>query len=407
MLRNRITIPALGVLAILNIVLISKILQKPNRPESITYLPTAISIPQQYSPFSPPLPTTEPTFETEYKLQRLTNNNWETIYTFPNYNETNFITWKKSYIFVNNNQLLLHDTQTSTTTALFTLTNDYSIIGSLHIIDNTLYFAEGGYLVRGKLYAINLNDPSHSISSISEGRNQYIVKAYDRYWVVGGEGDACWGQRDYSLFDIKTKQVTFIATAENNCGNGTSFLGITNLNRFVISGYKSTELESDNSYPTGPAQYEYIDSIPLENPNNRIGLIAKQNMPKNIHSIELLSTDSLLLVGQKIYLAEAPEYKPNQILEIPFPTQEATIKKINSTYACLQVENKGKYTQVEINIKEKSYLEYWKNCLDIPERSYDEFYTQYEAIYENTDQIIKNLRPPEGYRLTTEQKKLN
>jgi hypothetical protein len=173
-------------------------------------------------------------------------------------------------------------------------------VSKIQVIGNTLYYSLGGYLKSGAIYWMNL-PPTGKVIKLVDGRNQSIEYWHDKYWIIGGEGDACWGITDYSLFDVTSKKVTFITTSTSGCTDGEEMVDVDKHERMLMAGHNNVGFQTETQYYENT--YDYVLAIPLNTPEVKTGIIAKQDMPKDVGKIEYLADkDQLLLTGRSVYI---------------------------------------------------------------------------------------------------------
>jgi hypothetical protein len=115
-------------------------------------------------------------------------------------------------------------------------------ISDLTIIENDLYVSYSMYLNKPGTYWISLEEPS-SPQKLYDSRNAVIRHIYERYWLIGGEGDACWHQSDYSLLDPENKTIQYTLEYGNpdTCFIGEDVLLITNDDQIITEVYTGRE----------------------------------------------------------------------------------------------------------------------------------------------------------------------
>ena len=172
-------------------------------------------------------------------------------------------------------------------------------VSDMQVLNNTLFFSIGGYMTSGATFWMTL-PPTGQPQKLTGGANGKIEYWKDRYWLINGEGDACWGSTSYSLIDLTTKKVTEIATSTMGCFEGEEYVDIDKRNMMIMAFHTAGSGEGGDS---GNGIYQYVIVIPLNNPSAKEGVIAKQDMPAGITSITYLAdTDQLLLIGKEKYL---------------------------------------------------------------------------------------------------------
>jgi hypothetical protein len=170
-----------------------------------------------------------------------------------------------------------------------------------------------------------------SPSKIEGSRGGTVSYSDGRYWLIYGTGDGCFSVGDYSLIDLTTQKVTHVAESRSGCADGEENFGIDKRGRMLVASHKSPGSEWD-----GTVIYEYVAAIPLDNPSDIQGVIARQDMPKGIDSIEYLkASDQLLLMGDKKYLydfsskslVETSKLFPTSTPYPPYPDYEQQMNK--------------------------------------------------------------------------------
>lgn len=172
-------------------------------------------------------------------------------------------------------------------------------ISDIQVINNTLFFSLGGYLTASAMYWVDLPPSAEPQKIASECRNAKITPLKGHYFVISGEGDSCGGFRDYSLLDLETKEVTYIATSELGCAEGEEYIDIDKRDRMILAFHTP---DSITGWPGEEKRYQYVVAVPLSNPSLREEIITKEEMPPGITSIKYLEdSDQLLLLGEYLY----------------------------------------------------------------------------------------------------------
>lgn len=187
----------------------------------------------------------------------------------------------------------------------------------LQILDDKLFISQGGYLMPGQIYYVQL--PTGKPIKFSEPRNGRIEKIGDRYWLTGGEGDACWGERDYSLLNMSTMTAKYIITSEMGCGEGNEVVALDN-NYFYLALHHYNE-------KTGDIFYENIVSQNIDSGNKQV-IVAGNNMPPKITNITYLNdTGKLILQGDKTYSVDLSTKALTEVPPIATPTPTTKTQK--------------------------------------------------------------------------------
>lgn len=174
-----------------------------------------------------------------------------------------------------------------------------SEISDMQIIDNTLFFSLGGYLAPGGIFWMDL-PPSAKPQKLIDSSNARIKHWKDRYWIIGGEGDACWGFTNYSLLDLSSKKVSHIASSSSGCKDGEEYVDIDKRDRMILA-FHTPDFGNPQNGPDGV--YQYVTAVPLAKPSVKEVVITKQDMPKEITSVSYIADlDQLVLSGEENYL---------------------------------------------------------------------------------------------------------
>ncbi|MEI6533633.1 MAG: hypothetical protein WCO06_07420 [Candidatus Roizmanbacteria bacterium] len=280
---------------------------------------------------------------TRWALKKIMNGKEEIVFSFPE-NINKIVRWGDLLIYgsesyTSNVQLFSLNIRTGERKTIYDQSsrNDFTngrnsrYVSNIQILQNTLYFSIGGYLTTGALFSINLPPTSEPIK-LSDGANNNIQYWKNRYWIMNSEGDACWGNKNYSLIDLVSKKVTNIVTSKVGCIEGEEMIDIDKRNRMILAFHTAGSGEGDED---SNGMYQYIIAILLSNPQNKEGVIAKQNMPANIRSIVYLNeSDKLLLVGNEKYLfdfATNSITKTDMILPTPIRSESTQNKTVEET----------------------------------------------------------------------------
>ncbi len=213
-------------------------------------------------------------------------------------------------------------------------------VNDLQVINEKLYFTQGGYLARGAVFWVDLpisdNQVPQKLSDIEDGHIKFWE---NRYWVKGWMYDGCSGRDIYKLFDPSVNSVKNVAESFSGCAKGEKFIAIDKKDRMILAyhtGNENPQLNIKNL----EGIFTYVIAIPLSTPEVKEGVIAQQNMPSEITDIRYIhKSDQLLLIGSQNYLydldskvlsisenTEIPE-KENQFYERTLEMEKAQIKE--------------------------------------------------------------------------------
>jgi len=215
-----------------------------------------------------------------------------------------------------------------------------SELADIKIIDRTLYFSLGGYLAPGAIFWMDL-PPASKPQKLTDSSNGVVAYWKNRYWVVGGEGDACGGFMDYSLVDLIQKKVTHIASSTVGCFDGEGYIEIDKRDRMIMA-FHTTGTGDGGDNDSGI--YKYVIAIPLDNPAIKEGVIAKQNMPAEITDIRYSKdADQLFLYGKQKYIFDFLSNSIQKVDELPSVPEESLLWKVNKTLSEMIKEIKLPY----------------------------------------------------------------
>jgi hypothetical protein len=190
-------------------------------------------------------------------------------------------------------------------------------VSDIQVLNNTLFFSIGGYMTDGATFWIDLPFLGQ-VQKLIDGPNGSISFWKNKYWLNTGEGDGCGGFGTTSIIDLKTKKVTKIADLHFGCLEGEELIDIDKKERAIMafhtSGTGEGGVESNGIY-------QYVTGIPLNNPTEIEGIIAKQDMPSGINSIVyILEADQLVLKGKTNYFYDFFTKTISKAEVIPTPT---------------------------------------------------------------------------------------
>lgn len=291
------------------------------------------------------IPSTAPANQQSYKaknwvLKRNTSTAKETVLTLPDI-ENQIVHWGDLLIYgsgdySSNVQLYSYNLKTGEKKTIYDQASreDFQggrnnrYVSDLQAINNTLFFSIGGYLTSGASFYQPL-PPIGQPQKLAVGANGRIQYWKNHYWIINGEGDACWGTSSYSLIDLASKKVTPIATSTSGCYEGEEFVDIDKREKMIMAFHTAGSGEGGEG---GSGIYQYVIAIPLTNPTAKEGIIAKQDMPSGITSVVYLTnSDQLLLVGKEKYLFDFSSKSINKTdMTVPTPTPSSSAQ--NKTF---------------------------------------------------------------------------
>lgn len=302
-----------------------------------------------------------------YILEKIDGQNTEKLFAISNPALFNIIRWNNLIIFSdggqNDNgyppdiQIKVHNIDTGKTQIIFSSkesANQFKdmqklpdSLSDLQIINNTLYFSLGGYLRMGGTFWLKL-PPSGSPRKIVDGRNGSILKLKDWYFIVFGEGDSCWSEKDFYLFDLPLKVAKEIVKSRSGCNEGEEYLGISDKGVMVLAYHARDTLGAS---PVG--LYSYVTSFDILNPGNRKNVITREQMPSRV-TLVLYSEnkDQLLLIGDSLYIYNLASSGLKKIAESPKGVKLSSNDRIwEKDKICLDDNNGVNY---ELNLDTES-----------------------------------------------------
>lgn len=321
--------------------------------------------------------SSSPSPKLRYALERKTGGNTEELFAISNDALFEIVRWNNLLIFSDggqddNNyppdiQIKVHNIDTGKTTVIFNSKenagqfNDIKrfpdSLGGLQVIGDTLYFSLGGYLKEGAVFWLDL-PPSGKPQKLIAARNGSISKLRDWYFVIGGEGDSCWSERDFYLLDIKTKGTRKVAASKSGCNLGEESLGLSRDGEMIMAYHGSG---GDNPYQ---GDYEYIAIMDILNTSIKRMAITREQMPAKVNNI-LYSEDrdQLLLIGSSFYLYDLAGGQLNKIADSPKEIKFYLAGRIwENDKVCLDGQSGPQYNKYELDISSKTLTKMGRTC---------------------------------------------
>lgn len=197
-------------------------------------------------------------------------------------------------------------------------------LNDLTVIDDTLYVSYGGYLVTAATFWVDLNKWSVPVK-LTDSRNGYIEKHGNTYWLVGGEGDACWSQGSYSLLDTKARKILGTLDVDSGCDSGFSVIGFdSKRERILMATYtvKGDELFGDFIYTS-------FVSVPYSNLKTKKVLISESEFPGGNGSF-LYKEDGDLLMYKNDTALYRVDLKRDKLVKGPEIKESLKAAKLSS-----------------------------------------------------------------------------
>jgi hypothetical protein len=153
-----------------------------------------------------------------------------------------------------------------------------------------------------------------------------------KYWLVGGEGDACWSITNHALFDPTTKKAEHIFTSTVGCFEGEELIDFDSQKRMIVANHR--DLDASSSAQT--QVYTYVKAIPIDSPNTSEYLLSEENMPTNIYDLGFASeSGKLALVGKAVYLLDIESRQLEKIIDLPDDFKNSYIRKWTNENLCI------------------------------------------------------------------------
>jgi len=267
-------------------------------------------------------------------------------------------------------------------------------ITTLSILNDTLYISFGGQFAEGKMYWTKLptlNSPKELISM----PNPQISFVHKRYWIIGGEGDACWHEGYYAPFDPFTHTIGPIITTHEGCKTGgEAFVGIDKQGRVIVAQHPiQPELFQVKTLYDAPS-FSRIVAIEPHTLERKV-LLSKEKMPDNIVEIHFDSNrESLLLMGPKIYAYDIGQNKLTYFTSSNEHWVRSEIIRWNNDGICISLWNKqGKQIIIPHS--------FTNNALNCSINSSPQANDEQDAL-QKTQQYIQDLHLPKGYNAEIE-----
>ncbi len=234
-------------------------------------------------------------------------------------------------------------------------------VDNFQIIDNTLLIGFGGYLKTGRMDWLDLDAEHPVFQTLIEEKNPKFEQIKGKYWLTAGEGDACWGEKDYYLYNESARTLKKIVDTGFNCEEGESFLGVDDQNRILL-GYR--QATNGDSFDT---KFLSISAVHIDQPSVKEGVVSNQEMPVGVELVEYFEKqNSLLLIANQLSIFDLKAQQVTAIANLPDKVQKGLVE--NTTYldhttdhgACFldSLDN----TYYEINISQKTFVFPLQEC---------------------------------------------
>lgn len=344
----------------------------------------------------------------KYVLERKLESSAEEIFDIFNIAYLDILRWKNLLIFSDGGQndnkyppqieIKVHNIDTGETDIIFDSNvykdqfdptkNPPDHLSDLMVIDDTLYFSLGGYLLDGAVFWLDL-PPSGKPKKLISIKNGSVTKLRDWYFVIGGEGDSCWSERDFYLLDPGTKSAKKVISSKSGCNYGEEYLGLTKDGKVIMAYHGS--LGDDPSQ----GDYEYVTTVDIFNPNSKNTIVGKEQMPSKINGM-LYSEDrdQLLMIGSEIYLYNFTGGVLNKIVNVP---KGVKLYFIENNWVqdkvCLDGEKGSTYNKYELDLSLKKITQPGLTCNTVSSPAPE------KKDFEKLEQVINLLNLPLNYQL--------
>ena len=265
-----------------------------------------------------------------------------------------FVVWHDwlfaGYGYYATQQVYAFNLTTGEVKKLFQNDNDRQGITDLALVNDRLIVSIGGYLAGGGMYTLNLPPDGKPAKLITESSNGTIFYQNGKYWIRGGEGDACQGGSYFDLLDPKTFKTTEIASDYSDCdGSGSLILALDYKSQVVMTEFVGNSdpsaVSSDN--PSIPPLYQDLYLAPFKAPKQKVMLLTKKTMPAYISEISYDSSSSTVYLKGKLnyaYDLDKKQLKPIDVVPEISPTPSVDSSKV-------EFKNILQYLQKVPNIK--------------------------------------------------------
>lgn len=279
----------------------------------------------------------------KWYFEKKTSSGVETVFTLPDLYNNQIVNWNNHLFYgsgdyTSNVQVFSFNLKTGETKAIYDQESRNDLgqgrnnryVADMQVINNTLFFSVGGYLTSGATFYLSL-PPTSQPQKLADSANGKIEFMKNHYWIISGEGDACWGVAHYSLLDLTSKRVTEIAGSTSGCFEGEEYVDIDKRDRMILAFHTAGTGEGGED---GNGVYQYVLAVPLSNPKTKEGIIAKQNMPSGITSISYLEDkDQLVLYGKESFVFDFASQTLTKTSAPSSPTQSPVQQSSEKTFS--------------------------------------------------------------------------
>lgn len=319
-------------------------------------------------------PTTklQPSVKQEKKLvlKRTDGDKEKVIVSYASYQNRTITRWGNWLFYEKDNNVVMEDIKTGESKILYqSATGGDNRSGSLYalqVFDNTLFFSYGEYITKHPVYWLDLPQKGQPQILKEEAENGGIIKIRDKYYLVESDGDACVGWGEYSLLDISVKKLTFLVSVKSGCASGDEYLGVDLKDRMILAHHEvpkeGEKIESPFFNEFTSTVYKYVYAISVTNPAVREGIIAAQNMPKDVAGMFYLEDQNeILILGKAVTIYHLNSDQMEIIIDSsPKELSDKSFLGRNNDSLCFGSYYDTKYA--EINITTKKLIAESQNC---------------------------------------------
>ncbi len=212
-------------------------------------------------------------------------------------------------------------------------------IHNLVILGNELYFGLIGYMDPRKVFYVSLSSNDFKPIEITDTAFR-LEKIGNEYFLIGGFGDGCGGNKTYTYFNPDSKEQRFIFDSHLGCNMGEEFIGFDEQDRFLVASH-SAILGEDYIFP---GKYTSLSAIPVSDSQNKVVLVPEGNVPKDVLNVSYLQKSKKVAFINDyltVYSLESKELTP--LMKLPFPKESKNIYinsfEIEENKMCIAITN--------------------------------------------------------------------
>jgi hypothetical protein len=262
------------------------------------------------------------------KLVKKTDDGEELVFLFRN-DYDNVLMWDQWLFVAGNNygkkgdvaKVKAYNIETGENKIIFDLneTEDFKgqvaqYVNNMDVIDGKLFISLGGYLMDGGVFYMDLTDEmDDEINFIGKVPNPAIHKVDQGYFVIGGEGDACWSKMEIYTVAKDLSSLGKVLEIEDMCGDGQQLI-YRDGQRFIVGALEKEAEEAQYGVFTQVGVQELFES------HGAGSLLNEDQMPAGIGQIKGFE-DRMFLVGDWLYEYTYATDKLEKIVEMTEETE--------------------------------------------------------------------------------------